>query len=58
VFREIIDRHGVVREAEVIDAEDLGKAGNFLDNFRHTTWKPGRLDESPCELAIDQISKG
>jgi hypothetical protein len=57
-FREIVDRHGVVREAEVIDAEDPDKAGNFLDAFRHMNWRPAQLDESPCELAINQTITG
>jgi hypothetical protein len=58
VIREIIDRHGVVREAEVIDADDLASAANLLDGFRHMTWKPGRLDENPCEIAVSQQITG
>jgi hypothetical protein len=58
VIREIIDRHGRVQEAEVIEAEDLASAGNFLDAFRSMHWKPATLDESPCELAIDQALTG
>lgn len=51
--REIIDRHGVVREAEVLTAAGLDDMEPVLYGMRQERWHPAEIDGDPCEIAFD-----
>ena len=57
-LREIIDRHGAVREVEFLDAQDTSNAASLFGGFEHMRWKPGQQDGSPCELVVNQRLSG
>ncbi|MGA7858282.1 MAG: hypothetical protein WCA11_10175, partial [Terracidiphilus sp.] len=55
VIREMVDRHGVVREAEIVYADGFGNLDDVLDFFRKMKVRPAEFDGSPCEVAWDWV---
>jgi hypothetical protein len=49
VIREIIDRKGQVREAEVIDGPAPGNNENLLNDMRTKRFYPAKVDGDACE---------
>jgi hypothetical protein len=57
-FREIIDRHGVIREFEVLDSEDMNATthsatvATLTDCYRHHRLHPATFDANPVEISV------
>jgi hypothetical protein len=49
-IRRILDRHGVIREAEIIESPNPGTAKILLSLIRDDKFHPAKIDNSPCEI--------
>ncbi|MGP0021003.1 MAG: hypothetical protein ACLPHP_20710 [Candidatus Sulfotelmatobacter sp.] len=52
IIRQILDRHGVTREVEVLDSPSPDAAEALLRLIRGDRFHPATTDKSPCEIAI------
>ena len=50
IIREVLDRHGVAREVEVIDSQNPAAAEAVLVLIRGDRFHPAEIDKSPCGL--------
>jgi hypothetical protein len=51
-FRKIFDRHGAVREVELIYSPDPDRIEPTISHVRKNTIRPPTIDKSPCEIAL------
>jgi hypothetical protein len=51
-FRKILDRHGAVREVELIYSPDPEGIAPTISHVRTNTIRPPTIDKSPCEIAV------
>jgi hypothetical protein len=50
-LREIIDRHGMIKELEVLYSPNAGNFAPYLSLIRDDKYRPATIDKSPCEIA-------
>jgi hypothetical protein len=56
VYRKILDRHGAIREVELIYSPDPGGWAPSISHDRKVTIRPPTIDKSPCEIALTTYS--
>lgn len=51
IVRQILDRHGVTREVEILHSPNPDAAASLLPLIRGDKFHPAKIDNSPCEIA-------
>ena len=52
ILRQIIDRHGAIREVEILYSPNPDAAEQLLRLFRDNKFHPAKIDNSPCEIVL------
>ena len=55
IIRQILDRHGVTKEVELLYSPDPAPAAPLLSLMRDQKFHPATIDKSPCEFAIEDF---
>jgi len=51
-IRQVIDRHGVPRETELLTGESKDGSAALMDGLRRASGHPAKIDNDPCETVI------
>ncbi|HEY1498655.1 MAG TPA: hypothetical protein VGF88_03700 [Acidobacteriaceae bacterium] len=57
VMRQVIDRHGVTRELELIAPSENESARLVFQQIQGRRWTPPTIDESPCEMIFTWVPR-
>jgi hypothetical protein len=52
IVRQILDRHGVTREVEILYSPNPDAAASLLPLIRGDKFHPAKIDNNPCEIAL------
>lgn len=55
IIREILDRHGVTREVELLYSPNPAGAAPLLSLMRGQKFHPATIDKSPCEFVLEDF---